>query len=155
MKKLFIILFALVAISASAQNNTWRSNTQHGEEYGIVGAGHGHGGHGDMMMVAPASKDEAEMVIKLVKHTSFDDNKLEVAKVCIALRPMFASDIEAIARCFSFDDGKLQFLKYAYPFCVDKENAINFGRVFSFKSNSDKLYEFIQKYNKKHHSHRR
>lgn len=154
MKKLIIALVAMVAISASAQNNnSWRSNNHHDDAYGVVNGG--HRGHDDRVMVAPASKDEAEMVIKLVKKTSFDDNKLEVAKVCLALRPMFASDIEAIARCFSFDDGRLQFLKYAYPYCVDKENAINFGRVFSFKSNSDKLYEFIQKYNKKHNSHRR
>lgn len=154
MKKLIIALFAMVAISASAQNNNgWHSDKHHDDTYGVVNAG--HKGHDDRIMIAPASKEEAEMVIKLVKKTSFDDNKLEVAKVCLALRPMFASDIEAIARCFSFDDGKLNFLKYAYPYCVDRENAVNFGRVFSFKSNSDKLYEFIQKYNKKHNSHRR
>lgn len=144
----------MVAISASAQNNNgWHSDNHHNDAYGVVNDG--HRGHGDRMMVAPAGKEEAEMVLKLVKNTSFDDKKLEVAKVCLALRPMFTSDIEAIARCFSFDDNKLKFLQYAYPYCVDKENAINFGRVFSFRSNADKLYDFIQKYNKKNRPHRR
>ena len=154
MKKLFIALFAMVAISASAQNNNgWHSDNHHDDTYGVVNTK--HRGHDDHLMIAPASKEEAEMVIKLIKKTSFDDNRLEIAKVCLTLRPMFASDIEAMARCFSFDEGRLQFLKYAYPLCVDKENAVNFGRTFTFKSNSEKLYEFIQKYNKKHNSHRR
>ena len=43
----------------------------------------------------------------------------------------------------SFDDNRLQFLQYAYPYCVDPENYYYLRGCFSFESNFEKLMETI------------
>lgn len=158
MKRIMIVLFAALAMTASAQerynNNhnygnseTWRSDgrTNYGNQ------GYGNHGRDDRFMVPPVKGEEAEMVIRLIKSLSFDDKRLETAKVCLALRPMFAEDIARIAKIFSFDDARLKLLEYAYPYCVDPENAELFSDLFTFRSNADKYFDFLRreyKYNR-------
>ncbi|MCQ2132130.1 MAG: DUF4476 domain-containing protein [Bacteroidaceae bacterium] len=154
MKRLFIALIVMVAMTANAQEagrgehpaysyNTERpmANGQRPMAYDI----------------APMDKEQAKMVIKLIKSASFDDKKLETAKVCLALRPMFAADIETIAKSFSFDDGRLKFLKYAFDYCVDKENTLRFSRLFTFRTEAEKwekyFYDNYKSYSRPHHNH--
>ena len=135
-------LLALCSMTASAQNRSiYQDNSRDNTPMISTDVRRGH----NEMMLPPASKEEVKMVVDIIRNTSFDSERLKIAKVCVVLRPMFAEDIAAIARCFSFDDNRLKFLKYAYPYCVDKENTLLLGRVFSFKSNEDKLYDYIRK----------
>lgn len=100
----------------------------------------------------PATKAQEDMVVKVIKKTSFDDNKLEIAKVCLALRPMSADCIMRIAKLFSFDDSRLKFLEYAYEYCYDKQGYCKMARkYFSFSSNYQELERYVEKYDKRHH----
>ena len=170
MKTLFIALLAMAAMTANAQdygryNNDRNAGTinvgRHNDTYDVGRRNDTYGidanrhNYDNRPIVPPLSKEEAKMVLQMVKNQSFDDNKFEVAKVCVTLRPMFAEDIKAIAKTFSFDSGRLKFLKYAYPYCVDKENAMTFNSTFTFKSDADELYRFILDYNNKHKGTRR
>ncbi|MCQ2094782.1 MAG: DUF4476 domain-containing protein [Bacteroidaceae bacterium] len=144
MKRLFIAFLAMVTLTANAQNMNKAHMERHDNPRTIE-----IGRRNDAkIMIAPADRNEADMVIRLIRSTSFDDRKLEVAKVCLALRPMYAADIETIAKTFSFDDGKLKFLEYAYKYCIDRENMMRFTNLFSFRSNSDKWRDFLLKNHK-------
>lgn len=101
----------------------------------------------------PATKAQEDMVVNVIKNTSFDDNKFEIAKVCLALRPMSTDCIMRIAKLFSFDSSRLKFLEYAYEFCYDKQGYCRMARkYFSFSSNYQELERYVEKYDKRHHT---
>lgn len=96
--------------------------------------------------VAPASKEQVAEIVRVVKKTSFDDDKCDIAKLCVMLRPVFAKDLRSIAKLFSFDSAKVEFLSYAYQFCPDKENYTIVLDALSFSSSKDKIIDLINKH---------
>jgi len=88
------------------------------------------------------------MTQQVMADMSFDDKKLEVAKLAVCLAPFCARDLAQLASVFSFDESRLAFLQFAYPYCSDPENYPFLRDVFSFNSNYDKLMQSI------HPSHR-
>ena len=74
---------------------------------------------------------------------SFDDKKLEIAKLCVTIGYFCTADMAQMAKVFSFDDRRLEFLKYAYAYCLDKENYPMLRDSFSFQSNFDALLDYI------------
>lgn len=108
------------------------------------------GVHAPKMHEYPATKQQEDMIVKLVKNMSFDSNKLEAAKVCLALRPVSMDCVLRIAKLFSFDDSRLEFLKYAYEYSYGKHEFHKTYKYFTFTSNYDALMMYIEKYDKKH-----
>lgn len=96
--------------------------------------------------IAPASKEQVAEIVRVVKKTSFDDDKCNIAKLCVMLRPVFAKDLRSIAKLFSFDSAKVEFLSYAYQFCPDKENYTIVLDALSFSSSKDKIIDLINKH---------
>lgn len=96
--------------------------------------------------IAPASKEQVAEIVRVVKKTSFDDDKCDIAKLCVMLRPVFAKDLRSIAKLFSFDSAKVEFLSYAYQFCPDKENYTIVLDALSFSSSKDKIIDLINKH---------
>ena len=84
-----------------------------------------------------------QIVMQVLKNQSFDDKKLEVAKMCAAIGSFCVRDLAQMAEEFSFDENRLEFFKFAYAYCVDPENYPMLRDSFSFKSNFDNLMEFI------------
>ena len=141
MKRLFFLLaLAIVAAGAMAQGpqgSRGRHNDRHG--------------HGDSHRRPPmeqryydcASAEQMQAVMDALNGQSFDDKKLEIAKLCVTIGYFCTADMAQMATVFSFDDKRLEFLKYAYPYCLDKENYPTLRESFSFKSNFDALLDYI------------
>lgn len=89
------------------------------------------------------------MSLRVIGDQSFDDKKLEIAELCVMLGHFCTDDLARIASLFSFDDNRLTFLQYAYPYCQDPQNYYALREVFSFKSNFDTMMESL------HPGHRR
>ena len=109
--------------------------------------GRGHDGDRDSKRherVECATPDQMKMVIKAMKKESFDDGRLELGKLCVVLGHFCTNDLYRMAEMFSFDDNRLEFLKYAYRYCEDPENYYTLKDVFSFQSNFDKLMDSVQ-----------
>ena len=66
-----------------------------------------------------AAPEQMRMVMQTLEKQSFDDNRLEVAELCVVLGQFCVSDLERMAKVFSFDDKRLEFLKFAYDYCTD------------------------------------
>ena len=90
-----------------------------------------------------AEPEQMEMVMQTLKKQSFDDGKLEIAKLCVCLGTFCVRDLERMAEVFSFDDNRLEFLKFAYHYCTDRENYPMLRDSFTFSSNFDKLLDYI------------
>lgn len=81
---------------------------------------------------------------KSIENQSFADTKLKVAKTFTKNNCLSVAQIKEVIGLFSFEDGKLEYAKYAYDFCADKKNYYQVGDSFTFSGSVDELNEFLE-----------
>jgi len=99
-------------------------------------------GHGLMMM--GMNPKDFEGALTMLSKESFDDDRLVMSKQIVAKNPMTVDQISQICRLFKFEDNKLEFAKFAYPYCVEKNKYFMLNDVFSFDGSKRELNEYIQ-----------
>jgi len=82
-------------------------------------------------------------VINAMNRSSFENDKLLIAKQALRNNRIYSAGVERIARQFSFESSRLEFAKYAYQSCIDPENYYRVNNVFAFSSSINKLDDFI------------
>ena len=92
-----------------------------------------------------APSEQMQLVIQTLKSQSFDEKKLEVAQLCVTIGHFCTDDMARMAAEFSFDDSRLAFLQYAYPYCTDRERYPMLKDCFTFQSNFETLMDYIYK----------
>ena len=136
-RTLFVLMLSLVTVVGMAQRH----------------AGHGRGGHDprghhpgpEMHFVPCATPDQADLVLNAIEQESFDDKKLELAKLCVSLVPFEVRDLARMASKFSFDGNRKEFLIYAYENCCNQQDYYDLKDVFEFRSNFDEMMEAVRK----------
>ena len=129
-RTLLIVLLAMTGMLGFAQHHP----EHHGDR-----SPRGHRPH-----IECATHEQIHMTLHVIGEQSFDDKKLEIAKLCVTLGHFCVDDLARMATLFSFDDSRLSFLQYAYPYCQDPQNYYSLRDVFSFKSNFDTLMESVR-----------
>ena len=133
MKRIFILsLSALLALTMMAQPPR---HHDHDRDHRAV---HGHN-HAPARQILCATPEQLSMTLHVIGQQSFDDKKLEIAKLAVTLGHFCTDDLARVAALFSFDDSRLTFLLYAYDFCEDPQNYPSLRNAFSFQSNYDEL----------------
>jgi hypothetical protein len=79
----------------------------------------------------------------VIKGMNFDDSKLSAAKQIASSNYLCVVQIVQICKLLSFDNTKLDFAKYAYQNCVDKNNYFQLNEVFSFDDSKKELLKYI------------
>jgi len=79
-----------------------------------------------------------------VEKQSFADTKLKVAKNFTRSNCLTVNQIKQVIALFSFEENKLEYAKFAYDYCVDKNNYFQLSDVFSFSSSTDELNDFLE-----------
>lgn len=87
--------------------------------------------------------EEVERMYNTLKKESFDETRLSMAKNMVANNKMAAHQIKRLAESFTFENNKLAFLKYAYTYCIDRQNYYECVDVLSFSSDKENLMRFI------------
>jgi len=82
-------------------------------------------------------------VISTIQRETFENTQLTVAKQITASNILCAAQIAQICNLFAFESTKLDFAKYAYPYCSDKNNYFLINDVFTFSSSKEELNKFI------------
>lgn len=136
-KSIFVILMAMVSVVGFAQP------PHHGDH-----RGHGHKGHHEpprqeVRYIEAATPEQVMMVLDVVGKQSFDDKKMEVAKLSAALVSFRVDDLARIAKLFSFESNKVEFLKFAYATCYDPEHYYLLKDCLRFSSDFDELMEAV------------
>ena len=130
MKKLFfILLLALSTMTAGAQHRH-----DHNGPYD-----RGHERH----RIECATREQMNMAMHVMSQQSFDDKKLEIAKLCVVLGHFCVEDLARLAGTFSFDDSRLTFLIFAYDYCENPQDYYALRDVFTFRSNFDTLMDTV------------
>jgi hypothetical protein len=78
-----------------------------------------------------------------IDEESFSDNKIMVAKQALKGKCMSVQNIIAISDSFDFEDGKLEFAKFAYNCTYDVDNFYQVNKIFDFSSSKEELNEYI------------
>lgn len=78
-----------------------------------------------------------------VQKASFADDKLRIAKQVTQANCMSVAQIKEIAKLFSYEDNKLEYLKFAYDFTFEKNKYYLVNDLFSFSSSKEEMDEFL------------
>lgn len=85
-----------------------------------------------------------EQAKAIVKDNSFDDTKLSTAQEIITSNCVTAVQILEITKLFAFEQTKLEFAKFAYLNCIDKNNYFKVGNALKFEHSKKELNEYIR-----------
>lgn len=109
-------------------------------------------GSGNVGYVAPPTQQgcmypmqgrDFETAKTTIRGQSFEDTKLSTAKNIANSNCLSAQQVKEICQLFSFEESKLDFAKFAYTRCTERNNYFLVNDVFSFSSSSDELNAFI------------
>lgn len=134
---LFAIVVAMMAMPGIAQHH------HAGGRGPQPRPGHHEPSH-EARYVEPATNEQVAMVLQVLDNQSFDDKRLEIAKLSVVLAPFRVRDLAQMASRFSFEDRKKEFLIFAYPYCADPENYYDLIDLFSFRSDFDEMMRTVR-----------
>ncbi len=107
---------------------------------GYSGGNFGHGDYNNVYGMDPQSFSELKNTIV---RTSFDNNKLDLAKYAASRNRMTSAQVAEITRLLTFESNKLDFAKYAYSFVADPGSYFVVANAFSFSSSKRELFDYI------------
>jgi hypothetical protein len=92
---------------------------------------------------AIASEEDVLGMIERLKSMSFDSDRLALGKTMVTATPMTAAQLARLAQAIDFSNTQVEFLKYAYAYCVDKHNYYTAVEVLTFSSDKKKVLDYI------------
>jgi hypothetical protein len=89
------------------------------------------------------SDDEMATLLLRMKSETFDSDRLAAGKVIVASNALTANQIAQLAQTIDFSATQVEFLKYAYVYCVDPANYQRAVDVLTFSSDKKKVMDYI------------
>ena len=90
------------------------------------------------------SSSEFEAVLKSAKNQSFDNSRTEDIRNAVGSRCLSVAQIKQLVKIYSFDNYKLDFVKYAYKHTYDVANFLQLEQLFSYESDKKKLRALVK-----------
>jgi hypothetical protein len=87
---------------------------------------------------------EFAVALASLRKESFESGKLQFAKSMTVSGPICVEQIMQICNAFSFESTKLEYAKFAYMYCSDKNLYYMVNNVFQYQSSKDELTKFIR-----------
>ncbi len=78
-----------------------------------------------------------------VKSKSFSDSKMALAKQISESNCLTAQQVKELVQLFDFESDRLEFAKFAHPYCLDQNNYYKVNDAFDFESSIEELDEYI------------
>jgi hypothetical protein len=102
----------------------------------------GGGGHGNIGNCR--NSHEFALAINSLRNESFETGKINFAKSMTTSGPICVDQIIQVCNIFSFEASKLEYAKFAYQYCTDKNLYYLVNNVFQFQASKDELSKFIR-----------
>lgn len=90
------------------------------------------------------SYSQYEDLIYQLRNTSFESDRIIIAKQAIRGNSYSSDQIGGIMMEFSYESSRLDIAKFAYGFCLDPENYYQVNSAFQYSSSIDELDRFIR-----------
>ena len=124
------------------RGNTYKGYQQDKRGYG-GNQGQGNQRQGAMPQTGCMPMSDFNKALTVIQDESFENSKLNTAKQITSKNYLCVPQIIQICKLFSFEQTKLDFAKYAYPYCVDKNNYFQLNEVFSCVISKEELIKYI------------
>ena len=89
------------------------------------------------------SDEQVVAMVARMKAQSFDSDRLALGKVIVASSNLTAVQISRLAETIDYANSQVEFLKYAYHYCVDPINYYKTTDVLTFSSDKKKVLDYI------------
>ena len=96
---------------------------------------------------APCPPAEFMEIKQMVRSADFENDKMNIAKQATSAHYFYVDQIADIARLFDFEHNKLEYVKFAYDYCIDRNLYYKLNGIFEFSSSKDELNDFIRSRN--------
>lgn len=90
-----------------------------------------------------ATEEDMEAMLQRMKAQPFDSDRLSLAKVMVASSNLTAMQIGRLAKAIDYSNSQVEFLKYAYSYCLDPTNYYDAINVLTFSRDRKKVIDFI------------
>ena len=94
----------------------------------------------------PMDENSFSSFIETVRHESFDDSRLAIAKTVIDQNYFTSAQARQLVALFSFENSKLDIAKYMYRKTTDPKNYFVVYSSFSFSKSKEELAEYVRTY---------
>jgi hypothetical protein len=106
-----------------------------GQYPSFPGGGWGH--------LQPMSNQEFASLMQVIRNRSFDSDQLLIARQAVRNSVLSTTQIRQIMDLFSFESTKLEFAKFAYDYCFDRQNYFLIYDAFDFSDSISMLEQHI------------
>ena len=91
----------------------------------------------------PTSDTEFEGISSAISDNTFEDSKLSIAQEITENKCLTSTQIKKVMELFTYEETKLDFAKFAYPYCFDPDNYFQVYSAFTFESSIGELKNHI------------
>lgn len=94
-------------------------------------------------MLKPCSEESFAEIKSMINDESFAGDKLEIAKQATKSEHLTAEQIRDIAKLLQYESDRVEYLKFAYQYCFDKNKYYIVNQAFQYSSSKDELKEAL------------
>ncbi len=129
----------------------WNGNRHDGDRH-EGDRDHGHNKNTQVVVVTPPPPPPGPMPMDVqtfaaakqsISSNSWDDGKMSTAKTIAATNYFTTDQVIEICNLFQWDDGKLEFAKYAFKRTVDNNNYFKVNNVFTWDDQKKALNDYV------------
>lgn len=91
------------------------------------------------------SSSDMTAILKALKNESFDSTRQNLAKMIVCGNLLTSRQIADMAKTFTFDSNRYDFLLFAYPSCSDPHNYVVAANTLEFSSSRSDLMKKISR----------
>lgn len=91
------------------------------------------------------SESEFKQLLSNVENESFADDQTSVVRIAANSKYFTINQLVRLLDLFSFSDDKINIVRIVYPAVVDKDNAHNLLRAFTYSDDKKKVEQIINK----------
>lgn len=91
----------------------------------------------------PVTEDELDSMVVRMRAQAFDSDRLALGKVIVASSHLLSRQIGVLAETIDYSNSQVDFLKYAYQYCVDPVSYYRAIDVLTFTSDKKKVLDYI------------
>ena len=94
-------------------------------------------------LVRKVSSSDMTAIVKALKNEDFDSTRAKLARMIVCGSLLTSRQIADMAKTFTYDSKRYDFLIYAYDFCADPQNYVVAANTLEFSSNRNDLMRKI------------
>lgn len=91
----------------------------------------------------PCSPNSFMEIKRMIENETFEDTKLTIARQATAAELLTVDQIIEITKLFTFEDNRLEYLKFAYDYCYDPGKYYKVNSALTYSSSIEELNEYI------------